>query len=355
MGTQGKRESSTTVASALALLVALAVLALAACGGGNVTTATPSASHPATPPAVTPATPTKSTTAAAGEAHAAMFRANLERTGVYPAGGPSRLPKLLWTFRTTSVASMEYVSSPTVADGLAYVGSQDRYLYAVDTQSGRETWKFKTGDWVRCPAVADGVVYVGSHDHYLYALDARSGRQRWKFKASGPVTTEAAVRDGVVYCGSWDNLGTPAAYGPSGHHLYAVDVRSGRERWEFDPHGVVTSPAVAGGTAYVGSDDGYVYAVDTGSGEQKWRFYVGRGYWGVQSSPVLSGGAVYFGSNGPKRSLYALDATSGRKLWAFPTGGALESSPAICNGVVYFTDLTYGSDSLACGRLCAVK
>ena len=186
------------------------------------------------------------------------------------------------------------------------------------------------------PAVSDGVVYVGSNDHHLYALDAQSGRQRWKYKASGPVSTEAAVAGDVVYFGTGDNLGTPGAFGPSGHHLYAVDVRSGRQRWDFDPHGVVTSPAVAGGTAFVGSDDGYLYAVDVRHGVEKWRFWAGRGYFGVRSSPVLSGAVVYFGSGAPHRALHALDASSGRELWAFPAGGEIDDSPAISNGVVYF-------------------
>ncbi len=29
---------------------------------------------------------------------------------------------------------------------MVYVGSQDGYLYAVDTKTGQEKWKFKTGD-----------------------------------------------------------------------------------------------------------------------------------------------------------------------------------------------------------------
>jgi len=50
MGTQGKRESSAIVASALALLVLIAMLALAACGGLSTT----AASSPSTAPSVTP-------------------------------------------------------------------------------------------------------------------------------------------------------------------------------------------------------------------------------------------------------------------------------------------------------------
>jgi outer membrane protein assembly factor BamB len=434
-------------------LGAFGLCGLCACGDtGTTASRAPSATHPTTSPAVTPVTPTKSSAAANGEEPGAMFRADLERTGVYPSGGPTRRPELLWTFKTTSVAGMEFVSSPVVAEGVAFVGSQDCRLYAVDVRTGREMWTFKADDWVRSPAVSrgvvyvgshdgslyaldarsggekwefrtraaitstpavsrgvvyvgsedgalyalnvrdgkemwhlrsdaeissspavsDGVVYVGSHDHYVYALDARTGRQRWKFEASGPVTTEAAVRDGVVYFGSWDNLGAPGAFDvvrprswdnlgsqatgdPSGHRLYAVDVRSGRQRWEFDAHGVVTSPAVAGGTAYVGSDDGYLYAVDVRYGLEKWKFWAGRGYFGVRSSPVLSGAVVYFGSGAPHRALHALDASSGQELWAFPVAGEIDDSPTISDGVVYFAYVSDASESLHCGCLTAVK
>jgi len=46
MGTHGARESSTTVASALALLVLVAVLALAACGGSSTTASSSPSSSP---------------------------------------------------------------------------------------------------------------------------------------------------------------------------------------------------------------------------------------------------------------------------------------------------------------------
>ena len=56
MGTQGKRGSSTIVASVLALLVLLAALALAACGGSGTTAASsPSATTAGATPTTTPA------------------------------------------------------------------------------------------------------------------------------------------------------------------------------------------------------------------------------------------------------------------------------------------------------------
>jgi outer membrane protein assembly factor BamB len=41
----------------------------------------------------------------------------------------------------------------------------------LDAKTGTEKWEFEAGDSVRStPAVSDGVAYVGSDDGYLYAL-----------------------------------------------------------------------------------------------------------------------------------------------------------------------------------------
>ena len=98
----------------------------------------------------------------------AMFRGNLARTGVYPGSGPKALTRLIWKFRTESGV----FSSPAVADGVVYFGSQDGHLYAVDIATGQERWRFRTESLVfSSPAVADGVVYFGSRDGHLYAVE----------------------------------------------------------------------------------------------------------------------------------------------------------------------------------------
>jgi outer membrane protein assembly factor BamB len=42
------------------------------------------------------------------------------------------------------------------------------------------------------------VVFVGSHDDYLYALDAKTGAERWRFKTGYRVYSSPAVTE----CGS---------------------------------------------------------------------------------------------------------------------------------------------------------
>ena len=86
---------------------------------------------------------------------------------------------LKWKFKAG-----DSVYPPAVSDGVVYFGSDDNHLYAVDTKTVEEKWKFEAGDWVQSsPAVAEGVVYFGSNDNHLYAVDAKTGTEKWKFEA----------------------------------------------------------------------------------------------------------------------------------------------------------------------------
>src|SRR2546423_11231424 len=56
---------------------------------------------------------------------------------------------------------------------------------------------------------------------------------------------------------------------------------------------------------------------------------------GIQSSAALANGMVYFGCR--DSHLYALDAASGEKRWAFDAKGSwVVGSPAVRDGKVYF-------------------
>ena len=90
-----------------------------------------------------------------------------------------------------------------------------------------------------------------------------------------------------------------------------------RIKWKFHTDGeVISSPAVADGTVFVGSTDGNLYAVDLESGTQKWKLFTGVR---VTSSPAVENGVVYFGSYSGR--FYAVDAASGKLKWKFQTEG----------------------------------
>src|SRR5205085_8611677 len=52
----------------------------------------------------------------------------------------------------------------------------------------------------------------------------------------------------------------------------------------------------------------------------------------VYSSPAVANGVIYVGSD---KLLYAFDAKTGQILWSTSTGGSVNSSAAIASGVVY--------------------
>ena len=90
-----------------------------------------------------------------------------------------RTGAVLWRYDTGSEAR----STPTVAGGVVYVGSNNRVLNALDAATGAVLWRYWTlGDVLSTPAVAEGTVYVGSEDGYVYALNAATGKGLWRYK-----------------------------------------------------------------------------------------------------------------------------------------------------------------------------
>jgi serine/threonine-protein kinase len=144
--------------------------------------------------------------------------------------------------------------------------------------------------------------------------------KRWEFATGGAINMSSpAVVGGTAYIGSQDGK------------LYAVDIATGRQRWAFNAGGrVESSPAVAQGVVYFGAHNGKVYAVDAVRGEKLWEFATGDK---VESSPAVIDGVVYIGSD--DRRLYALDASTGRQKWAFQAEQRIFSSPAVVAGTVF--------------------
>lgn len=110
----------------------------------------------------------------------ATFHGDAARTGVYPTAGPQQLTGTKWTFKTDGPV----IGSPAIADGVVYIGSTDGNLYALDQESGKQKWKFKTfasRQVTSTPTIANGLVYFGGFDGILYALDVQTGTVKWTF------------------------------------------------------------------------------------------------------------------------------------------------------------------------------
>ncbi|GIK62973.1 MAG: protein kinase [Chloroflexota bacterium] len=216
----------------------------------------------------------------------------------------------------------EIRSTPTVHQGLLFVGSYDNNLWALNVENGQLRWKFPTdGGVATTPAIAEeeNLVIAGSNDFNIYAVDIRSGRQNWKLTTQGPIRSSPTVAHGHVFFGSDD------------HKFYAVRVATGRAAWKYDAGSPIRSrPALTDELIIFGTDLGDVFALDL-SGQLKWRFKTKRS---VMSSPVVYEGMVFFGSS--DSHLYTLEAKNGWSVWRYRTGKPVISSPVIANGNVHF-------------------
>jgi outer membrane protein assembly factor BamB len=212
---------------------------------------------------------------------------------------------------------------------MVFIGDLDNNVYAFDARTGAPAWKFTTGNSVwGSPTVANRIVYITSYDGNMYALDAATGLQLWVHAVGLFLSGTPAVAGGVAYIPS----------GTSDASLYAVDAKTGAPRWSFYAQTSMgtSSPAVANGVVYAGLDDGSLYALDAGTGALHWKSgFIGTLMMGV----AVENNLAYVGArdSNDNASLYCINASSGAQVWKVLTGGsgALYSSPAVANGVVY--------------------
>lgn len=205
---------------------------------------------------------------------AAMYRGDAARTGVQPGPVPGSPPAVLWQFQARGAIR----SSAAVVDGVAYFGSKDWNVYAIDVATGAERWRAATEGWViSSPAVFDGIVYVGSFDGYFYAFDSANGERLWRLHTRN--ARSATVIDGELYLATDE----PA--------IRRLDAATGTERWHiaFDCE-YVNEVAVAGQTVYVASSNQLLQAFDRETGRLRW-FAKLDGQ--PTTSPVVNGGWVY--------------------------------------------------------------
>jgi len=169
------------------------------------------------------------------------------------------------------------------------------------------------------PALVEGVLYFGSSRGTLYALDLATGRTRWEFNAAFDLRSSPAVSQTSVYVGCADG------------RLYCLDRTTGRPQWEvWTGDGVPGSPCLAEGTVYIGSLSGKLYAVDAADGSVLWTFDA-RGP--IVSSPAVNEGLVYFG--GGEGGVYCVSTGDGSLMWKLDTEDKVDASPVVADGVVY--------------------
>jgi outer membrane protein assembly factor BamB len=172
--------------------------------------------------------------------------------------------------------------------------------------------------------LSDTTAYV-AFNQSVYAVDLASGQERWQFappeqdKGATFYAPPALSDSGSLIVTSYSGV------------VYALKANSGDIIWRraLSSSRLVGGPAVAGDLVLVPSADHNLYALKLDSGADVWSYTTGKPLW---SEPLVVGDKVFL--SGLDHKLYALDLASGRQLWSTELKGAMTDRPTSMDSLI---------------------
>jgi len=347
---------------------------LGACGGGSDSTPECSMDNPA----------------ALAQSSWPKFRHDVQNTGAVANAAVAANPgKLRWVFPPLDQPPKRSIAASPVlnaGESLIYIGSTDGSLYALHTADGTQstTFNFATNAPITGTALAavrDGgdAIFVGAGNGILYGLTSTGSPQAtyWNPAPGGFVSAATSIGgDGIVFAASLSGVvigvcpngidrfvlstasiqSSPALdatgtlyFGADDHLLHVVGYNyhynAALQYWSVSASAaIVTAPVIdlQTNSVYISDVGGHVYKVLITRGSPDPAFQFAPPVGPIRSSPALAGGRLYFGSD--DGYLYAIDKLSGQLAWAFPTGAAIRSSPAVATNGSQAPIVVVGSD-----------
>jgi outer membrane protein assembly factor BamB len=238
--------------------------------------------------------------------------------------------KKLWTF--DSEGSIHSSANVTPDHKTILFGNDSAQVFALDAATGRKLWEGKGGDRINaCPAVGPGVdgagaAYFTGCDARLLALNLKDGSEKFAVDLGGLAPGSPAVLDDRIIAATGEGT------------VLALSLDGQKQLWKYeevDQQSAMfySSPAVSDGIIVLGCRDRQVHAIDAKTGKRVWALKT-RGE--VDATAAISAGRVYIPSK--DKRLYVLDLKTGKKLWDFVAKRAITAGPAIADGVIVFGD-----------------
>ncbi len=212
-----------------------------------------------------------------------------------------------WKARVDSAVYADFIAR----DGSLFVTSSKPSLSEISIDTGRTVRRLISNDFdvFTAPAIADGMILFGAYNRYdpyqrgaVFALDRGTGEVIW-----GPSGPFGALWNPVV-------VGDLVYFGSGRDTLYVFDLRTGRPNWSFR-RWLVGMPGSNASTLFVPSGNA-LYALQARTGRRLWAYDAG----GEILTPVADAERVYLTSN-PMRSgdtVRALDVRTGDLVWEYP-------------------------------------
>ncbi len=137
-------------------------------------------------------------------------------------------------------------------------------LYAIDAEDGSEKWIYATTRPLgHSPTIQNGIAYVGGLDKYVHAIDINTGEGRWTFAANSGFQTSPAIDADTIYLGDRSGM------------FYAIEITGenvGKAKWQFQAAGpILYSAALTDTQVFFAAEDGSAYALDIETGDLNWK------------------------------------------------------------------------------------
>ncbi len=201
----------------------------------------------------------------------------------------------------------------------------------------RGVWKIDAHDTLEFPpTIGYGRVYLAQQKGLFFALDAKTGKVDWRKDLGRCAASSPTIGKGVVYQAYMHPVACLQDQAGADGFLVAWDADTGRERWRFKSAPIESSPLLKNGRLYIGNWDHNVYAIDATTGKKIWSFQADDQ---VNTSAAYWRGRIFIGSDGG--TLYALSARTGRLLWSAQSQSKFGSrefwyaTPTVAYGRVY--------------------
>ncbi len=251
-----------------------------------------------------------------------MRGSDVARTGLQLGPAPASSPEERWRAPTGWYSDVQ----PVVARGLVFfggfsLGARTAILEAVDAATGGIRWQTTApvawAEFPDAPALGGDILFapVQAPVAGVLAVAANTGEPLWFAPMGFTSVTGPAVDADAVYVAGWGvrNIYDRTKNDASGV-VFALDQRTGRERWRYLAPVRFGPVAVGKDSVFVPSDHG-LYALDRATGRKRWqaRFTPDPGETATIAGKaiVMAGQEITTGKSG----IFALDTNSGALLW----------------------------------------
>ena len=250
-------------------------------------------------------------------------------------------------------------------DVRTYLGDESRTTTALEElmvdSAPVQVWRASAGrGTLGLPAVGERVTAIATVDRWVYAIDTRTGRLFWRWRADGPYGVGPVIGEGRVF------VATEGAEGK----LTAINLFTGKRRWSVRTGDVAAPLTLANGTVYGTAMNGFAFAYRADNGRRLWARVAGPSRSGVlvlgkyaviatitdtlfvldaetgtiatratlpasSVAPLARVNDSLAVASSPSGELFGISIPSGKVAWRQPTGAPVFGSPVVALDTIF--------------------